>query len=144
MSMDPEIDRKQKREHYEKYEKLAREFEGYDLPSYVPATKERIEGALASGDEHLNTIPLGAWDRAAQIHYATGVERFMLAMPGERTEPCPTCGHPRKVMDPPKELWRNFHHATKDGRRAFYSLSDRVCLLKHVARYWIAGATPPE
>ena len=132
----------QKREHYEKYETLAQQFERFDLPMLVPVSRERILQALAAGDEHLNTIPLKIWDRAAAIEYKTGVDSPWWV----KTDRCPTCGQVRpgatvkRVVDP---LWAAFKHETKNGW-AYYSLAERVCLLKHVAKYWMAQATPPD
>lgn len=34
-------------------------------PLMLPFTIEKIKAALANGDEHLNSLPLGSWDNAA-------------------------------------------------------------------------------
>jgi hypothetical protein len=51
-----------KREHYAKYEALAQCFSLAHIKALVPATADEIRAALDAGDEHLNTIPLPAWD----------------------------------------------------------------------------------
>jgi hypothetical protein len=51
------------REHFEKYDAIARQIGINRLIIHVPATKERILQALANDDRHLNTIPLPNWDR---------------------------------------------------------------------------------
>jgi hypothetical protein len=133
--LDPKTEARMKREHYEKYEELAQKFKAYGIECRVPASKERILMAIEAGDEHLNSIPLVIWDRAASIEYRTSVQT-------PYRPHCPTCGC-APSSPPVPELWRAFFHVTKDGKRAFYSLAERVCLLKHVARYWIAQVPPP-
>jgi len=139
--MDKDHEARMSREHFEKYEALARAFESFDLPSYVPPTVERIKAALAAGDEHLNSIPLATWDRAAQVwDVMPSADRWMY---GETRE-CPTChGRTLRVLPDARPLWGFFHYPLANGRRAYYSAAERVCLLKHVARFWMAGAEPP-
>jgi hypothetical protein len=50
------------REHFEKYDNLAHRISIPGLRSVVPVSRQAIVEALASGDEHLNTIPLQKWD----------------------------------------------------------------------------------
>ncbi|MBT3401664.1 MAG: hypothetical protein HN420_16940, partial [Rhodospirillaceae bacterium] len=60
-----------KREHYEKYERLARWLGIETIKSAVIDSIDpgRIRAATAQGDEHLNMIPLHLWDR---LHGASG------------------------------------------------------------------------
>jgi len=50
------------REHYAKYESLAKCFSIEQLKALVPATPAEIRKALDNGDKHLNTIPRVKWD----------------------------------------------------------------------------------
>jgi hypothetical protein len=50
------------------------------LPLNIPCSVEQVREALASGDEHLNTIPLGKWDAMA----LTGDNRRMYKALKER------------------------------------------------------------
>lgn len=52
-------------EHAEKYEALARKLGIDQLRELIPASRERIQRAIETGDQHLNTIPLRKWDAAA-------------------------------------------------------------------------------
>ena len=95
--------------HEEKYERLAQRIGVDALRRILPSSPERIRAALAAGDEHLNTITLASWDRAAGLlnPYRVHAEHCRLSfMPPWRTEVA-----------------------------AGLSLAERVCVLKHVARF---------
>lgn len=66
MSTTPELrsetDARMKREHREKYAALALKIDVADL---VRPLLPRVKAAIAAGDEHLNTIPLGRWEQLA-------------------------------------------------------------------------------
>jgi len=105
----------------EKMERLAQHIGIDKLRKIIPVKKERIAAALAAGDEHLNSIPLYLWDIAAgrlvTSRYATGKPRFG-----------------SKVKVGFEEPW---------GKKARgLSLSERVCILKHVAKYHLGKQAP--
>ena len=102
-------------EHERKYEALAHTIGVAALRAIVPDTTERIAAALASGDEHLNTIPLVVWDRAAQRVNCGWVAEAM--------------GDFLMRFNPP--------FVPKVANRL--SLAERVCVLKHVAKYHMEG-----
>lgn len=83
---------KMKKEHYEKYEKMAQALGLGILLNKIPFTKQQVKQAITDGDEHLNTLRLSSWD-------------------GVYIQP--------------------LFQAAKIP----YSLSNQVCVLKHVARY---------
>jgi hypothetical protein len=128
-------------EHEAKYDALARLLGLDALRRLVPVPAERISAALAAGDEHLNSIPLGMWDRAA------------LSAPGAedagRTRVCPSC---KQTVRPVSELYsadwpqrplRRTARFTPWNAAPTLSLAERVCALKHVAKFHLsAGATP--
>lgn len=76
--------------HAKKYESLANEIGIERLKSLIPASPQKVRSALEKGDEHLNTVSLMKWDKAASF-----------------------------VEGP-------------------LSLSEKVCLLKHVAKWHYA------
>jgi len=88
------------------------------LRRLLPVSVERIHKALARGDKHLNSIPLELWDKAAGVdnpeRSRTG--KFDMAY-GEV-----------------------FTSANSRG----LSLSIRVSILKHVAKYHTALNPPQE
>jgi hypothetical protein len=152
--LDAATERRMKREHFEKYRDLARALGLEELSALVPASRERIERALASGDEHLNTISLASWDKAAGAETKLGPDWARR----DPTKPCPTCGHKgpaplkkRTVGTFPDRLsiegvWaRSFRPYTVKGKRmrGYLSLAERVCVLKWVARYHVAGDAEP-
>jgi hypothetical protein len=53
-------------EHAKKYEDLARQLGIDALVGLIPASREVVEKALRTGDQHLNSIPLWKWDLAAE------------------------------------------------------------------------------
>lgn len=97
-----------KQEHYEKYDTLAKRIGIHALKRIIPASAGEIRAALAKGDEHLNSIPLWQWDRAAGI-----ISDFY--------------GCCRLTWIPP---------FTRDAASGL-SAAERVCVLKHVARYYL-------
>lgn len=142
------------REHFEKYRDLALALGLEELSAILPVSRERIVRALEGGDEHLNSITLATWDKAAGATMQPTGPAYLRRDP---TKPCPTCGHPpprppvRTVGRWPDLLsiegvwaraWRPWN---RDGKpmRAYWSLAERVCVLKWVATYHVAGAAEP-
>lgn len=104
-----------RRSHREKYEALADVVGIEELKAIILAhniTPEKIGRALAEGDEHLNTIPMQVWDR-------------MALSTGEADRAAPK-GPPIRFEYPWTKL--------KEPQ----SLAMRVCMLKHVAKHYIA------
>lgn len=95
--------------HEEKYEVLAQRIGVDKLRRILPSTPERIRAALAAGDEHLNTIPLPAWDLAAGLL------------------------NPNRVHAEACRL--HFRDPWLPAVTSGLSLSERVCILKHVAAF---------
>lgn len=97
--------------HAKKYEALAQRI-GIDALRALLPDPLRIRAALAAGDQHLNTINLAVWDRAAGcapfVTYGTW-PRLSFAYP-----------------------WTP---AVAGG----LSLAERVCVLKHVATHHLEG-----
>lgn len=119
-------------EHRAKYEALAQELGIEALKALVPATNAQITAALARGDEHLNTIPLHRWDTAAAIWSCVPKQDAAYFL--TRT-PCPTCKEGYVyTMPPTPDVWKK--------RRL--TLSERVCVLKHVARYYGSHKQEPK
>ena len=57
-----------------------------NLAPLIPFTKEQIKAALESGDEHLNSLPIREWDRAAGFVFTrTDEEEFMHRVPSGLT-----------------------------------------------------------
>lgn len=100
-------------EHAQKYEQIAQSIGVGVLLALLPerATPARVKAALGAGDEHLNTIPLSSWDMAAG--YVHREVRNELHGPDNVPTPAPLRGRS-------------------------LSLAERVCVLKHVARYHLA------
>lgn len=117
-----EVRTRQAREHFEKYETLTQRIGLEKLIPLIPATPAAIAAALASGDEHLNTIPLSLWDRAI------GLESM------HKREKCSCCGQ----LKP----WKNPDLRFQSPHRLFgrVSIAEAVCVLKHVARHHVAEA----
>ena len=109
---------KGEREHFETQEMLVQRIGLTRLIPLVPFTRQQIVDALASGDVHLNTLRM-VGDRAfkPKPEYAN-FKGFRQA--------CWDMSEPET-----RALARN------SGIKG-WSLSDNVCILKHVARYYIA------
>ena len=104
-----------KRSHREKYEALAYIVGIEDLKKIIffhGITPDRINVALAEGDEHLNTIPMRVWDQ-------------MALSTGEADSDAPK-GPPIRFEYP----WTKLRYPQ--------SLAMRVCILKYVAKHHIA------
>ena len=57
-----------------------------NLAPLIPFTKEQIKAALESVDEHLNTLPIKEWDRAAGFIFTrTDEEEFVHRVPSGLT-----------------------------------------------------------
>jgi len=107
--MDKEAEEKMHQEHYAKYDALAQRIGIDTLKRAVPASADEIRAALEE-DVYLNTIRLRRWDIAAGARFsAVGILD-------------------RLHFDPP------FTPEVANG----LSLAERVCVLKHVARHYIA------
>lgn len=120
-------------EHETKYEALAQLLGVECLKALVPATPEQVQAALAAGDEHLNSIPLGRWDGAAGV------------LGSHVTVACPTCGTKKAFGSPTEWPYPQLQHTAKMEpwrRSPRLSLAERVCVLKHVARYHLLGQVP--
>lgn len=120
-------------QHEQKYEALAQRLGVKALAALVPFSRERIEAALAAGDEHLNTLPLSTWDARH------GTE------PGSVRLYCGSCAQALPYKPQLGEgVWGLVRRWIGDGRsseaprRMWWSLSDTVCVLKHVATHYIA------
>lgn len=132
------------REHYEKYKAKAEALGLAELAKLVPASEERIRAALAAGDEHLNSIPMASWDKAA------GIVSIFAANPHCKSCRCFVGTVGRTVGNDPRmaiegvwaDAWRPYE---RDGKklRAYWSVAERVCILKWVARHVIAGLAEP-
>jgi len=92
--------------HRAKYEVLAHRIGIDELCDLIPGSPARIAAALADGDEHLNNIALREWDWA--------------------------CGYITDANGNPRRLKSTIF----DRRAGELSLAERVCTLKHVARYY--------
>ena len=107
--------------HREKYAAMASVVGIEDLRKiilYHGITPDRINKALDEGDEHLNTIPLRAWDQMAA---STGAADAVAPKgPTVRFE------YPWTKLKEPQ------------------SLSMRVCMLKHVAKHHISKRGAPN
>lgn len=99
--------------HAEKYQNLADRLGWADVLALVPFPLERVRKALDAGDDHLNTLPLIKWDRAA-----LGDPNLTSFKVNTRTE--------HGCAGAMADLFR------KAGMG--HSQSDGVCVLKHVAR----------
>jgi hypothetical protein len=98
-------------EHFKKYDKIAREIGIEELKKQIPLEPEEVKSKLKE-DAHLNNIPLSLWDAwAGGKQYNDG--RVELSYLG---------------------FWNTFRY-----HNFCHSLSERVCLLKHVARWYVAG-----
>ena len=115
--------------HEEKYEALAQRIGIPDLVARIPADRESVARAIASGDEYLNSIPIAKWDRAAEAWSCVPKQDARLYA---RRERCACCGNgTRYVVPPTSDLWRGVG----------LSLAERVCVLKHVALHHYTHAT---
>jgi hypothetical protein len=110
-------------EHEKKYGKLAKALGWDDVKALIPATIEEVKAALAAGDEHLNSIPLTRWD-----HAALGASRLL-----GKKEICPCCKQTVRIM-PPRHGCGGKLKELFDRIKQGHSLSDGVCVLKHVAK----------
>ena len=123
--------------HEKQYDALARWLGLEAVKALVPFNAEQIRAALATGDEHLNTLALAVWDSR---HKKPEPER------------CRCCGQQmsRKADTPAPQtgVWELYvAAATRDRAQGYdrrvpggWSLSNTVCVLKHVAKYYVAGA----
>lgn len=104
------IQARRRREHFEKYEALAKQIGLGPLINKVFHLKFQVEKALRDGDHSLKTIPLATWD-----HLSGYDDRGCVGM------------HYTAEFDAPP--WTGWRHL---------SLGERVCVLKHVARHYVA------
>ena len=99
--------------HSEKYQRAIRALGGLEaVVPFIPFSKYAIVRALRDGDEHLNSLPLSAWDSAAGF---VGVGEHFRCVRGA--------------------LWGLY---AKHGVTSA-SCSEGVCLLKEAAHMWAAS-----
>jgi len=129
---------RQTAEHVAKYDALAKTLGEEMLGAIVLPLLPRCAEALKAGDEHLNTIPLATWDRLAGLDSdALGPKccgKYCY------TPYCPNCGKQMRKPDSSKgrDDWpyaglRETARGLPWSRKPGLSLSERVCVLKHVA-----------
>lgn len=128
METDTARRERQAQEHHDRMAKLAQEL-GFDkLRALVPVSIDRVRDALRKGDEHLNTIGLHLWDRAA-------VRSSTFEPPTARTGFYPSLGIGfLQGKDEPYATLRASARGEPWCAKPGLSLSERVCVLKHVAR----------
>src|SRR4029453_13784802 len=114
-------DRTMTESHREKYARYVELLGREHLLALLPKPTRPWRDLLAE-DEHLNNVPLALWDRAHE-----GVEV---------TEPCPCCGHPRRVRSGASvfKLYQSARRAGMVKESGGWSLSNSVCTLKELAR----------
>lgn len=106
-----------KEEYYKRYERLAQELGVAAIRGLIPKSwHEAIRLAISNGDEYLNTIKLSKWDKLAGAIPLGRLGDFHLTTRG---------------------VWKN---PALHG----LSLSQRVSLLKHVARYHLDDPEPEK
>ncbi len=119
-------------EHDLKYEALAQRMgikglvkclHDFDLPTPTAMWE------LVQADIHLNNVPLVMWDRAAGV----------LHLQPQPT--CPRCG--QKIPRPAGEGYKLNREFPFSGEFARLSLAERVCVLKHVARFHYCRQVQP-
>lgn len=145
MSLAPDVEARMKREHREKYARLAQTLGMDSLAGLVRDLVPRVVQALAAGDEHLNTITLATWDRLA------------LGPEPQRPPACAHCGHRPSNLYPLGRSsptlgaadwpYAELRATARDKARPWHrapglSLAERVCVLKYVAAE-LARATQP-
>ena len=121
-------------EHAAKYSALAATL-GHDALRAILAERgigpERVRAALAAGDEHLNTLPLALWDRAALGDVAAS-----------RRGECPCCKralpNPVHSADWPYSALRDSARFAPWRNAPTLSLAERVCVLKWAAENLLA------
>lgn len=97
---------KHEREHYQKYNELAKKIGIEKLKPLIRVGAWKIKEALEEGDERLNLIPIHLWDRWASV--------------GANLKP---------LMIAPWTYLKDY-----PGEQ---SAAMRVCILKHVAKYYL-------
>ena len=100
---------KMKDEHFKKYDALAKKIGIEKLVKLMPVSKAEMVRKLAE-DKHLNNIPLRVWDRQAGCYDSRHTRHFTM-----------------HFLDP----WA-------PEKANGLSLAERVCVLKHVAKYYYA------
>jgi hypothetical protein len=95
-------------EHELKYDKIAKEMGIRPLVRLIEEKKKQIKKALEQGDHALNTIPIQWWDRKCAVAMDVSGQDIKLH------------------FYPP---WSNY--------KAPQSLAMRVCVLKHVAKFYL-------
>lgn len=146
MSLAPDVEARMKREHREKYARLAQTLGEDSLAGLVRDLVPRVVQALAAGDEHLNTIALATWDSRAGM---VGVFGPTCCGKSCGTKFCPHCGKQLRQSKPDGSLWpySELRETVRDRSLPWHSapglsLAERVCVLKYVAEQ-LARATQP-
>ena len=112
MNIFKERENRMTQKHNEKYDALIEKMGGLDrLIRFMPVSKEEIKKALDEGDEHLNSISLYKWDKAAGRFSAS-------PQADEKGDYCMSFTYEHEIW--PIEL----------------SLAERVCILKRAAKRW--------
>jgi len=113
-----------KQEHRQKYDALIRRCGGLELlKPLMPVSIDCLRTKIAE-DEHLNNIPLPAWDKAAG---------YIKIIPGYKCSCCGQTKPPRRNgLTGPLEL--SFEGYWKQVSGLHLSLAERVCMLKEAAR----------
>ena len=94
------------RDHYKKYDKLAKLIGIEELKPLIRVRAWKIKEALDEGDERLNLIPIHLWDKWASVG-----------------------ANLKLIMVTPWTYLKDY----PGGQSA----SMRVCILKHVAKYYL-------
>lgn len=112
-------------DHEQKYQALALWLGWLPLLALTP-DKERVAAALAAGDQHLNTIPLSVWGSSGGTSWNDQFDS--------------------SKDDAVRHLLRDAIKRDKEAKRepltTSWSLSQTVCLLKHVAAAESRGERP--
>lgn len=116
------IENKTSKEHFQKYEDLAKALGVHALASMVPLVGYNTLQDAFEKDKNLNNIPLPLWDNMDfSVRHLVG-------------------------MCPKEKFLEAYHkHSRYEGeerQKKIWSLCETVCVLKHVAIYHIIGATP--
>lgn len=133
-----QVEARMKREHEEKYAKLARTLGEDSLGGLVRDLLPRVREALAAGDEHLNSIPLATWDARAGMQRRDGLARCCAKVC--TTKFCPHCGKQLRRTSTDGQLWpySELSETARDPSLPWrkapgLSLAERVCVLKFTA-----------
>ena len=130
---------RQKMEHFARYEAIAQEIGIDALWRLVPFDRAEIDRALEAGDEHLNSLRLGAWDACDGFLRPLGY-RARKALNGRAvwslSDTVCTLKHVAKHHRGPAELeaslaaWDEAHAAWEKTDRELIFADAKACLAK--------------